>query len=395
MSNKRKMRKTTLLLWGLICSFQSVFASDCSQTSKGLIPLTELGTGTYQGFQGGLYPGGSNVPPQAHLNAGFDMAIQIKPRDTSGQADPNGKYVLVSIGMSNCTQEFSAFMPLANADTERNPRLTIVDGAQGGQTAAIISNPNANFWTVVNQRLANAGVTPRQVQIAWLKEANAGPTGPFLPHTETLKVQLERICRILKDRYPNIKICYLSSRTYAGYASTTLNPEPYAYESGFSVKWAVEDQINGDSALNFDSTQGPVESPYMAWGPYLWGDGMVPRQADSLIWECLDFQTDGTHPSPSGRSKVANMLLNFFRNNPAAQVWYWKNPAGRGDLDGDGMLTSSDVVMLLNYAFLGTSPPTGGVFAADLDCSGAPDAPDVVLLLNSTFLGSPVPPRCP
>jgi hypothetical protein len=119
------------------------------------------------------------------------------------------------------------------------------------------------------------------------------------------------------------------------------------------------------------------------------------RRSDGLIWECADFQTDGTHPSPSERSKVANMLLNFFRTEPAAQVWYRGNPAGRGDLDGDGMLTSSDVILLLNYVFLGILPPTGGLFAADLNCSGVTDSPDVILLLNSAFLGNSVPPRCP
>jgi len=392
MSNEQ-MKKLALLLLAGAFGFANAKASDCTQTSKGFTPVNDLGIGTYQGFQGGLYPNGLNVPPQAHLNAGFDMAIQIKPRDTSGQVDPNGKYVLVSIGMSNCTQEFSTFIPMANADTSRNPKLTIVDGAQGGQTAAIISNPAATFWSVVDQRLANAGVTPKQVQIAWLKEANAGPTGPFLPHTETLKVQLGRICRILKDRYPNIKICYLASRIYAGYASTALNPEPYAYESGFAVKWLIEQQINGDSALNFDSAQSPVESPYLAWGPYLWADGLTPR-SDGLIWECSNFQTDGTHPSTSGREKVANLLLNFFHNNPAAQVWYLKQPEGRGDLNGDGLLSSADVVLLLNLTFLGLQAPTGGLFAADLNCSGAPDSPDVVILLNAAFLGDPLPAPC-
>jgi hypothetical protein len=296
--------------------------------------------------------------------------------------------------MSNTSQEFSAFLPLAAADTSKNPKLVVVNGAQGGQTAAIISNPNATFWPVVDQRLTAAGVAPKQVQVAWLKEANAGPTGPFLPHAETLKVQLGRICRILKDRYPNIQICYLSSRIYAGYASTTLNPEPYAYESGFSIKWLIEEQVNGDSALNFDLTKGPIESPYLAWGPYLWADGLVPR-SDGLIWECGDFQTDGTHPAPAGREKVADMLLNFFQNDAAAQVWYLSNPGGRGDLNGDGLLSSADVVLLLNLVFLDSQAPTGGLFAADLDCSGAPDSPDVVLLLNAAFLGDPAPPPCP
>ena len=314
--------------------------------------------------------------------------------DSTGQPSPEGKYVFVSIGMSNCTQEFSTFIPLANADTGKSPRLVIVDGAQGGQTAAIISNPNAAFWSVVDQRLANAGVAPRQVQVAWLKEANARPTAPFPLHADTLSMQLGAIGRILKDRYPNIKICYLSSRIYGGYASTTLNPEPYAYESGFAVKWIIEDQINGDSALNFDSTNGPAEAPYLAWGPYLWADGLVPR-SDGLVWECGDFSTnDGTHPSPSGRMKVANMLLNFFQTNPAAQVWYKRNPTGRGDLNGDSALTPADVVLLLSYVFTGQLPPTGGLFAADLDCSGTLNPADVVLLMNSVFLGVPAPSRC-
>ena len=48
---------------------------------------------------------------------------------------------------------------------------------------------------------------------------------------------------LLKKRYPNVKIVYLSSRIYAGYATTGLNPEPHAFESAFSVRWLVQDQI--------------------------------------------------------------------------------------------------------------------------------------------------------
>src|SRR5205085_12525290 len=32
--------------------------ADCTKTSVGLTPLTELGSGTYEGYRGGLYPGG-------------------------------------------------------------------------------------------------------------------------------------------------------------------------------------------------------------------------------------------------------------------------------------------------------------------------------------------------
>src|SRR5689334_17929310 len=49
--------------------------------SLGLIPLTDLGAGTYKGEQGGLYPGGRNAMPAAHLKAGLDLANKIVPLD--------------------------------------------------------------------------------------------------------------------------------------------------------------------------------------------------------------------------------------------------------------------------------------------------------------------------
>jgi hypothetical protein len=301
-------------------------ASDCTRTSVGLKPLTELGMTLYKSKPGGLYPNGLNTPPAEHAVAGLDLASDIQPLDANGQPSPNGRIVLVSIGMSNTTQEFSMFQQIANADRERNPSLVIVDGAQGGMSAARIINPNdgasgTQFWTTVNQRLARAGVTPNQVQVAWVKEADASPRDPFPVHAERLRDELADIARVLKTRFPNINIAYFSSRTYAGYATTNLNPEPFAYESGFSVKWLIEHQINGDPSLNYDPVRGRVNAPWLAWGPYLWADGLMPRQ-DGLIWACDDFRDDGTHPSDSGRQKVADLLLNFLKTDPTAQPWF-------------------------------------------------------------------------
>ncbi len=59
-------------------------------------------------------------------------------------------------------------------------------------------------------------------------------------------------------------------------------------------------------------------------GAYFWADGMTPRKSDGLIWERSDLVGDGTHPSDTGRQKVAEQLLNFFKTDVRAQTWFVK-----------------------------------------------------------------------
>jgi hypothetical protein len=300
-----------------------VLASNCAGTSTGLVPVTDLGAGFYQGVQGGLYPGGSNLRPPAHEAAGIAIANAIGPLDTLGAPDPTtGRVVFVSIGMSNCTQEFSAFVPKSNADPVRKPNVRTIDCALGGQTANILAQPTSAYWDTVATRLRGHGSSPLQVQVVWLKDANANPTGGFAVTRDTLTAQFFRIVQIIKQKLPNAKLCYFTSRIYAGYASSTLNPEPYAYENAYSVKQVIAQQLSGDPALNFDSAQGPVVAPWLSWGPYLWADGLTPR-SDGLTWACSELNpSDGTHPSASGRAKVADSLLAFVRRDVTTAPWY-------------------------------------------------------------------------
>lgn len=298
----------------------------CTCTSIGQLPLTELGTGLYQGQQGGLYPGGTNTIPDAHLAAGLAIANQVQPLNRAGQPDPNGKIVLLTIGMSHTTQETQAFIRTISHDSAINPQLVVVDGAQGGQdTTKVLDVGNTGsgkqYWETVKKRLATAGVTPAQVQVAWLKEAVAGPTLPFPADAESLQAQLRAIVQKAKEEFPNLNLMYVSSRGYAGYAGTKLNPEPFAYQSGFAVKWLIAEQIQGNPALNYDITRGKVMAPWLAWGPYLWTDGLTPR-ADGLIWECSDTVADGTHPSASGQAKVAKLLQDFFKTDATTKSWF-------------------------------------------------------------------------
>ncbi len=296
-------------------------AQNCTNVSIGAVPLMDLGTGTYQGHGGGLYANGQNTPPPLHLASGLARMADVVPRNAAGAPGPGGRIVLLSIGMSNTTQAYSTWLATANADPQRNPDVVLVDGAQGGQDAVVVANPNANFWTVVDQRLANAGVSAQQVQVVWLKQAIAGVGGGFPAAAQQLQGLLGQIARNLRARYPNVRLCFVSSRTYAGYATTALNPEPYAYESGFAVKWLIEQQANGDPLLNCDPAAGAVVAPWLGFGPYLWTDGTTPR-SDGLVWTCADVQPDGTHPSPSGRAKVAALLQQFFTQHALATPWY-------------------------------------------------------------------------
>lgn len=77
-----------------------------SHPAQEMVPLTDMGERTYDGIPGGLYPNASNVPPAEHAAVGVQRAQSVQPLDSDGRPDPNGRYVLLSIGMSNTTQEF-------------------------------------------------------------------------------------------------------------------------------------------------------------------------------------------------------------------------------------------------------------------------------------------------
>jgi hypothetical protein len=61
----------------------------------------------------------------------------------------------------------------------------------------------------------------------------------------------------------------------------------------------------------------------------------------------------------------------------------------RGDMNDDGLLTSSDVILALNCVFsLTQNCPLG---RADLNCDGQLTSADAVLVINAAFLGEPPP----
>ena len=290
---------------------------------KDLVPLNEL-NGKYKEQDGGLYGGGKNEPPAEHAAFAHRAVAEIKPLDREGKPAADGKIVLMSIGMSNTTMEFSSFVQIANADARKAANVVIVDAAQGGKDATAWASADAQPWKVAAQKLEGAGVSASQVQAVWIKQALMGPHAGVPSETERLRDRVREIVTLAKQKYPNLRVAYLSSRIYAGYASTPLNPEPYAYEGAFAVRWLIGEQIQGAPVLNADAAKGEVKAPVLLWGPYLWTNGEAGRKSDGLVFKREDLSGDGTHPSGSGRDKVAKLLLDFFTSNEMAKTWFAK-----------------------------------------------------------------------
>ena len=355
-----RIRQLALVLPGAFF-FTHIVRADCTLTNIGIVPLNELGLGSYSNNAGGLYPGGVNTRPPAHEAAGVLIAQNIKPLDAAGNVNTNtGKIGLLSLGMSNVTQEWATkgtntFLRLATNDPSLNPRVAIADGAIGGMDAPKWTNFVSSNWdTVVTNRLPAYGLTTNQIQVVWLKQALAGPTnyGAFPAHARTLQAMEEMILRNAKAKFPNLKIAYLSSRTRAYTANPgDLNPEPFAFECGFATRWVIEDQLNQTNNLNYDPTNGPVVAPWLSWGPYLWANGTVPR-GDGFVSVCTDTEaSDFTHPTTNGGvAKVAVELLSFFKTDPTATPWFLKtNSPGAPTCAPSASTNSGTMPLTVNF----------------------------------------------
>ena len=118
-----------------------------------------------------------------------------------------------------------------------------------------------------------------------------------------------------------MKLAYLSSRTYGGWAKPRPdgrepgNSEPYSYESGFAVKWLIERQFAGDPALNFDRGQGTEQGPLAELGRLSVDqrpDAAQRRRCSSTL---DDFQErDRMHESPAGQEKAVRHATAFFQD---------------------------------------------------------------------------------
>jgi hypothetical protein len=259
-------------------------------------PLNDL-AGDYAGFPGKLY-NGTNLRPPAYTA----LAPTIIPID--------GKVGLVSLGMSNCRMDWFKFEDMQRT-TGTPMNVTLINGAKGGELAHEWADPNHATWDWFADAIQQSGVVP---QVCWMKcaELPEGMPGIWPEDAIQIKEWFAQTLVNLKSKYPTIKSVYISTRTYGGYVGEgSKTHEPLAYENGFSAKWLVQDYIDGRG----------VPDLWLSWGPYLWADGLTPRN-DGLIWERNDFIRDGLHPTVKGAIKVALRLRIGFANDPSSSGWW-------------------------------------------------------------------------
>lgn len=318
---------------------------DCSVGPTGNTPLTDLATGSYLEAQGGLYPLGSNEIPPSHLALGLQRASLITPLDATGQPDPAGVIGFAAVGFSNSHREFAEFIRTHGEDSRFEDAVRLVNLAQGGQHIAAWADSRSRAWRQADEMLAAAGVTAAQVQVLWVKMAErlgVNPDDGFPANTLRYEEELSEVLRLLDAQFPNLQVAYISSRAFGGYNTTSSpSPEPIAYEEGFGVKWTIEAQIGRIPELNADPAAGDVVAPWIAWGPYLWADGVTAR-SDGLTWQCRDFRGDGVHTEGTGLAKVADQLMAFLEIEPTAAPLFSDRelPAPPTDL-GESIPTST------------------------------------------------------
>jgi hypothetical protein len=110
--------------------------------------------------------------------------------------------------------------------------------------------------------------------------------------------------------------------------------------------------------------------------------------------------TDTTHiqqnPLPEGflfwHVKAVNSEghESDYQSSPFILVIDTSQPQLRGDCNGDGAINISDVVIIINYVFIGGNPPDPFIMG-DPNCDDAVNVSDAVYLINYIFIGGPPP----
>ena len=328
---KIKITSTLIVLAFFACSKENTDTQTLTASNRsGLItaidtvqiPLNDLGTSTFYGFMGGLYPGGVNNPSGAY---GYDLnraCKLIEPLDTFGNPSPNGKIVFISLGGSTSGHNMELLKTKTAGNPLTNPQLLLLKCSNGKRSASLNSqmNPNDEYWDHVTQIITGgANSSYRQVQVIYLEADDSSKNNIAFPQRAVkVKEDLQECLRLYKKKFPNVKIVYVLGRTRTFGNQILYNREPSPYYFGWGCKWAIEDQINGVPGTEYKGKK-PV-SPMITWGFYQWADSL-PRKTDDFYWRQSETK-DGLHANDVGQDTLTTRFQNFLLTDKHASIWY-------------------------------------------------------------------------
>ncbi|MBK8345871.1 MAG: hypothetical protein IPL12_22850 [Bacteroidetes bacterium] len=108
---------------------------------------------------------------------------------------------------------------------------------------------NTYLWAYIADTLmVDAELQPSKCKLAGLNCFKDDSIPEFPMQADSLYAKYIPTIQRMKENFPNLKIFYMSSHAYGGYAgelsdNADLAGEPAAYYGGFAVKWVIEDQI--------------------------------------------------------------------------------------------------------------------------------------------------------
>jgi hypothetical protein len=302
--------------------------SNASVTNNALIdastvPLNDLGTNTYKGYVGGLYPNGVNSPKNQYATDLLSASTQIIPLDTFGNAVSNGKIVFISLGGSTGGNTMQVLKKKTDTSILTNPKLKLLNCNNGYGSASLnsIETPTDPYWDHVTKILTGAKSSYKQVQVIYLETDDSSKSVTWPGRPNLVKNDLENCLRVFKHKFKNIKLVYVLGRTRTFGTQRPWNREPSPYYFGWGCKWAIEDQINNVPGTEY---KGPnAVMPMLTWGFYEWAD-ITPRKTDNFYWLPTET-TDGLHANDRGLDTLATRFKNFLLTDPYAGTWYAKH----------------------------------------------------------------------
>ena len=327
---KIKSTSVLVILLFVACSkennnnqLQTTALSNLTAVDTTKIPLNDLGTGTYKGFVGGLYPNGENAPSGTYAADLLNVSNLIIPIDTFGIASPTkGKIVFLSLGGSTGGENMKALQTKTTGNPLTNPKLKLLRGNTGAGMASLnsIMNPKDTYWGHVTQVVNGAKSSYRQVQVIYLETDDSNRIEKWPDRANLDKSDIESCMRTVKQKFPNIKVLYVLGRTRSFGGKPAIR-EPAPYYLGWGCKWAIEDQINGVAGTEYKGSS-PV-APMITWGFYQWADSL-PRTTDDFYWR-LSETSDGLHANTTGQDTLSTRFQKFLLTDTYASIWYAKH----------------------------------------------------------------------